>query len=93
MCYRFRGHSMADPELYRQKDEVTEWRQRDPITRLRSELIEQGTATEQELDGIVAQVESQIEEAVRFADQSPEPDAAELWTDVYVGTARESHHG
>jgi pyruvate dehydrogenase E1 component alpha subunit len=92
MCYRFRGHSMADPELYREKDEVAQWRERDPITRLRSELIEHGQATDDELNAIDAAVEQQVDEAVRFADESPEPAPEELWTDVYVGVARESHH-
>ncbi len=92
MCYRFRGHSMADPELYREKDEVNRWKLQDPITRLRTELIEEKAATEEDLNGIDAAVEAQIDEAVRFADESPEPSQEELWTDVYVGVARESHH-
>jgi pyruvate dehydrogenase E1 component alpha subunit len=93
MCYRFRGHSMADPELYREKDEVAMWRQRDPITTLRRELIEDGGATEDELNAIDAEADATVEAAVRFADESPEPASEELWTDVYVGVARESHHG
>jgi pyruvate dehydrogenase E1 component subunit alpha len=92
MCYRFRGHSMADPELYREKDEVNRWKLQDPITRLRTELLEEHAATEEELNGIDAAVEAQIDAAVRFADESPEPAPDELWTDVYVGVARESHH-
>jgi len=92
MCYRFRGHSMADPELYREKDEVARWRLRDPITSLRATLISDG-ASEDELNVIDAQVETEIEDAVRFADQSPEPAPEELYTNVYVGVARETHHG
>ncbi len=92
MCYRFRGHSMADPELYREKDEVAMWRQRDPIATLRQQLIESGQANEDELNAIDAAVEQQVDEAVRFADESPEPAPEELWTDVYVGVARESNH-
>ncbi|MGH2587421.1 MAG: pyruvate dehydrogenase (acetyl-transferring) E1 component subunit alpha [Dehalococcoidia bacterium] len=92
MTYRFRGHSMADPELYREKDEVNLWRLQDPIPRLREQLIGEDRATEDELNAIDAQVEQQIEEAVRFAEESPEPDPEELWTDVYAGVARESHH-
>lgn len=92
MCYRFRGHSMADPELYREKDEVALWRERDPITRLRSELLESGQASDDELNAIDSAVEDQVAEAVRFADESPEPAPDELWTDVYVGVARESPH-
>jgi pyruvate dehydrogenase E1 component subunit alpha len=92
MCYRFRGHSMADPELYREKDEVNRWKLQDPITRLRTELLEEQAATEEELNGIDAAVEAQIDAAVRFAEESPEPAPDELWTDVYVGVARESHN-
>ena len=92
MCYRFRGHSMADPELYREKDEVAMWRQRDPIATLRQQLIESGQAGDDELNAIDADVEQQVDEAVRFADESPEPAPEELWTDVYVGVARESNH-
>ncbi len=92
MCYRFRGHSMADPELYRQKDEVAQWRLKDPITTLRQELVRDDQATEEDLNAIDAQVEAEVDEAVRFADESPEPHPEELWTDVYVGVKRETHH-
>jgi pyruvate dehydrogenase E1 component alpha subunit len=93
MTYRFRGHSMADPELYRSKEEVAERRKDDPITRLRGQLIDAGKATDEELNHIDARVEAEVDEAVRFSDQSPEPDPEELWTDVYAGVAREGHHG
>jgi pyruvate dehydrogenase E1 component alpha subunit len=93
MCYRFRGHSMADPELYREKDEVNRWRLQDPIARLREELIQSGDATEEELDRLDAEVDAEVAESVRFADESPEPAPDELFTDVYAGVARESHHG
>jgi pyruvate dehydrogenase E1 component alpha subunit len=92
MTYRFRGHSMADPELYRSKDEVAEWRQRDSIAKLRGELIEMHAASEADLDAIDREVDAEIEEAVHYADASPEPKPEELWTDVYVGVTRESHH-
>lgn len=92
MCYRFRGHSMADPELYREKEEVAQWRLKDPIATLRAELVGSGQATEESLNAIDAEVEAEINEAVRFADESPEPAPEELWTDVYVGVKRESHH-
>lgn len=93
MTYRFRGHSMADPELYRQKDEVAQWRARDPITTLRADLVQSGAASESELDALDAEVAREIEEAVRFADESPEPKPEELWTNVYVGVAREAAGG
>jgi pyruvate dehydrogenase E1 component alpha subunit len=93
MCYRFRGHSMADPELYREKDEVNRWRLQDPIARLRAELIQSGEATAEELDRLDAEVDAEVAESVRFADTSPEPAPEELFTDVYAGVAREGHHG
>ena len=93
MTYRFRGHSMADPELYRSKEEVAERRKDDPITRLRAQLTGSGQVPEEELNHIDARVEAEVDEAVRFADESPEPDPEELWTDVYAGVAREGHHG
>lgn len=92
MTYRFRGHSMADPELYRTKEEVAEWRQRDSIVKLRGELIESSVISEADLDAIDREVDAEIENAVHFADASPEPKPEELWTDVYVGVTRESHH-
>jgi pyruvate dehydrogenase E1 component alpha subunit len=92
MTYRFRAHSMADPELYRTKEEVAQWRQRDPITKLRMLMIEQGIATEEDLNALDAVIEREIDEANRFAEESPEPAPAELWTDVYVGVQRETHH-
>jgi pyruvate dehydrogenase E1 component alpha subunit len=93
MCYRFRGHSMADPELYRDKDEVNRWRLQDPIEKLRRELIDAGQSSEEELNQTDAEVDAEVEGAVRFADESPEPAPEELFTDVYVGVARESQHG
>jgi pyruvate dehydrogenase E1 component alpha subunit len=93
MCYRFRGHSMADPELYREKEEVNRWKLRDPIERLRRELIETEQATEADLLQVDAEVDAEVEAAVRFADESPEPAPDELFTDVYVGVARETRHG
>ncbi|MFN8556388.1 MAG: pyruvate dehydrogenase (acetyl-transferring) E1 component subunit alpha [Dehalococcoidia bacterium] len=88
MTYRFRAHSMADPELYRTKDEVNVWRQRDPIPRLRAHMVEQGVATEEDLNALDAVIERTVDEAVRFADESPEPPISELWEHVYVGNYR-----
>jgi pyruvate dehydrogenase E1 component alpha subunit len=92
MTYRFRAHSMADPELYRTKEEVEQWRRRDPITKLRRYMVEQGVATEEDLNAMDAVVERTIDEAMRFAEESPEPAPEELWTDVYSGVPHETHH-
>jgi pyruvate dehydrogenase E1 component alpha subunit len=82
--YRYRGHSMSDPAKYRTKDEVNEYReQRDPIDRIKAVLVERGVdddalkETDKEIRTIVA-------DAAQFSQQSPEPDPAELWTDVLI---------
>ena len=71
--YRYRGHSAADPEIYREKEEVEEWQQRDPIEIFAKRLIEAGVISEDDLAEIREQVEAQVLEAVEFADASPEP--------------------
>lgn len=83
MTYRFRGHSTADPELYRSKEEVAEWRARDPIHVFRTWIEEEGIATAAEFDAIDQEVEQTVEEAARFADESPEPDPDTLFDYVY----------
>jgi pyruvate dehydrogenase E1 component alpha subunit len=85
LTYRFRGHSLADPDELRSKDEKDEWLTRDPIKRLRGYLVEQNLANSSELDGIEKKIQALVEESVEFAEQSPEPDANELhryiWAD------------
>ena len=83
LTYRFRGHSMADPELYRDKIEVAHWRERDLVPSLRKLLLEQG-ASEQALQEIERDVDAVIAEAVRFADESSDPTPDALYTDVYA---------
>ena len=73
ITYRFRGHSMSDPGLYRTKDEVEEWKRRDPLNRSRTRLTELGMSAEA-LDGLEADVKTEIEDAVRFAEESPAAD-------------------
>ena len=84
VTYRFRGHSMADPELYRSKEEVERWKAQDPIKRFRRQLQEEGHANEAELAAVEQEVEATVEDAVRFADESPEPDPNTLFDHVYV---------
>ena len=73
ITYRFRGHSMSDPGLYRTKDEVEEWRRRDPLSRSRQRLIDLGFP-EPELQVLEDDVRAEIEDAVRFAEESPPAD-------------------
>lgn len=72
--YRFRGHSMSDPGLYRTKEEVEEWKRRDPINRARAILVEDLGASEDELQGLENEVKDEIADAVRFAEDSPPAD-------------------
>jgi len=95
LTYRFRGHSMADPELYRSREEVEEWRrQRDPIVRFSAYLTQNGYASADELAAIEQEVEAEVEEAVRFAEESPEPPLESVTEYVYVnpGPARRVAH-
>jgi len=82
--YRFMGHSMSDPlhGVYRTKDEVEEQKKRDPISQLALKLREEGALDQTGLDALDAAVRADIEQAVRFADESPDPDPAELFTHV-----------
>ena len=81
--YRYRGHSMSDPAKYRTREEVQEMREhRDPIDLLRKRILEEGTVSEAELKEIDREVRAVVNEAAEFAQQDPEPDAAELYTDV-----------
>jgi pyruvate dehydrogenase E1 component alpha subunit len=84
LTYRFPGHSMADPEYYRSKEEVQQWRQRDPIRTFGQWLRDQGVATEGDLQNVAREVERVVEEAVRFAEESPPPASDDLFRDVYV---------
>ena len=76
VTYRFRGHSMSDPGLYRTKDEVEEWKRRDPLNRSRARLTELGMS-EDELTALEDDVKAEIEDAVKFAEDSPPAD--EYW--------------
>lgn len=83
--YRYKGHSMSDPQKYRSKDEVKEYQERDPLTITLERIKERNLASEEEIKAIDEEVKAQIEECVKFAEESPYPDASELFTDVYVG--------
>ena len=84
VTYRYSGHSMGDPERYRSKAEIEEWRERDPIQRLGDALIAGGTADAAGLDQVRQAVEVELAEIVTFAEESPEPADAALWEHIYV---------
>ena len=83
LTYRFRGHSMGDPERYRKQEEVKKWQSDDPIGKVEKLLLSQGVA-QTETDGLEAEAEQIIVDAVKFAEESPLPPREELWTDIYV---------
>jgi len=84
MTYRFRGHSMGDPERYRSSTEVREWEENDPIGIYHGFLIGQKIATEAELNQQVELAEQEVDEAVAFAESSPEPEPEELFKHIYI---------
>ena len=84
VTYRFRGHSMADPEDYRTKEEVLQWRERDPIPAFAGLLEREGILTAEQREQIDRDAVVRVEEAVEFAERSPFPSPDTLYDDVYV---------
>jgi pyruvate dehydrogenase E1 component alpha subunit len=82
--YRFKGHSMSDPQKYRTKEEVESYKAKDPIEIVKQAIEKNGYADEKWFEEIAAKVKGQVDEAVQFAEDSPWPEATELYTDVYV---------
>ena len=82
--YRFRGHSAADPEVYRTKEEVEEWREKDPILVFAKRLEDEGMLGDGELEEMRARAEERVLAAVEFADASPEPPLESLYDNLYV---------
>jgi pyruvate dehydrogenase E1 component alpha subunit len=84
VTYRFRGHSMADPEQYRTKEEVARWRERDPLPVFAELLVREGVIDEPERERIDAEAIARVDAAVEFAEASPFPAPESLYDDVYV---------
>jgi pyruvate dehydrogenase E1 component alpha subunit len=84
LTYRFRGHSLADPDELRSKDEKETWFSRDPIKGFEAYLIEHNLASSDELKAVQRKIQEVIDEAVEFAEQSPEPDASELYRYIFT---------
>jgi len=82
--YRFMGHSMSDPGNYRTRAEIEKYQERDPLKLFSASLLEQKIVDKKTLEGIDKEVREEVEDSVRFADESPLPDPAELYTDVYA---------
>jgi pyruvate dehydrogenase E1 component alpha subunit len=81
--YRFCGHSRSDPRGYRSREEEAEWRERDPIPRLREHLLAKKICGEEQLQGIERGVEEELEDAIAFAESSPDPQPADVYADVF----------
>jgi pyruvate dehydrogenase E1 component alpha subunit len=84
LTYRYRGHSMSDPAKYRTREEVNKVREEsDPIEMSRKRILARGFASEDDLKRIEKSVRDIVTEAAEYAQAGPEPDAKELWTDIY----------
>jgi pyruvate dehydrogenase E1 component alpha subunit len=82
--YRFHGHHAGDPLNYREKEEVERWRLRDPIERVKQATVASGAMRADEIEALERQIEQQIDEAVEFAKNSPDPTPDQLMTDIYA---------
>ncbi len=83
VTYRYKGHSRSDRQRYRSREEVEAWRRRDPCMRFRQVLIDEGMLTPKASARLEAEVRAAVEDAVRFAEASPEPDPASLLEGLY----------
>jgi pyruvate dehydrogenase E1 component alpha subunit len=83
LTYRYQGHSVADPDKYRDKDKIDEWKRRDAIERVKQRLLDRGVQPE-ELAALEADVTRQVKEAVAFAEASPAPDPSTLFDHIYA---------
>ncbi len=82
--YRYRGHSMSDPAKYRTKEELEEYKEKDPINQALATIMQNNWATEADIEAINARVKQQVDESVKFAEDSPYPSDDELLKDIYV---------
>ncbi len=82
--YRYKGHSVSDPATYRSREEVNEYKEKDPVKVVEKRLVDMGYATEEDIKKIKKDIKTEIEAAVKFADESEFPPASDLYTDNYV---------
>lgn len=82
--YRYKGHSMSDPQKYRTKEEVEEYKDHDPVEQVLATIMKNKLATEKQIEKIQQKVKDVVEESVKFAEESPDPDPSELYEDVYA---------
>jgi len=84
LTYRFRGHSLADPDELRSKEEKEYWFPRDPIKRFAAYVIEQNLISQDELTAIDRKIQAVVDDAVKFAEESPEPDPRDLYKYIFA---------
>ncbi len=82
--YRYKGHSISDPQKYRSKEEVDEYKDQDPIIKVKNTILANGFGTEAELQLINDRIDAIVEQSVKFAEESPWPDDSEVYKDVYI---------
>jgi pyruvate dehydrogenase E1 component alpha subunit len=82
--YRYKGHSISDPQKYRTKEEVDEYKQRDPIQQVLNTILQKKFATQEEIDAINKRVSDTVSASVKFAEESPFPNDDEVLKDVYI---------
>lgn len=82
--YRYKGHSISDPQKYRSKEEVDEYKDQDPIIKVKNTILSNSFATEAELQVINERIDAIVEQSVKFAEESPWPDDSEVYKDVYI---------
>lgn len=83
--YRYRGHSMSDPQKYRTKEELAEYQKIDPLEKLRGYLLENKLMTEKAMKDLEAKIDQQVLDAIDFAEESPFPENEALFEDMYAG--------
>ena len=83
--YRSKGHSVVDPDRYRSDEEKERWRHEDPVLRFEQQLLDAGVASKEDLETVRAEVDKEVDEIVKFSDESPTPKAEELYRYVYAG--------
>lgn len=81
--YRYKGHSMSDPAKYRTREEVEEYKLKDPVELVKKTILDNKILTQDEIDAIIKKVKKQVDDAVKFADESPWPDGQDAFKDVY----------
>ncbi|HET9410538.1 MAG TPA: pyruvate dehydrogenase (acetyl-transferring) E1 component subunit alpha, partial [Candidatus Dormibacteraeota bacterium] len=85
LCYRFKGHSVVDPDKYRSAEDKEKWRKADPIVFFEHELEKAGLADEEYFKSVRQEIDGEVQEIIKYADESPDPNTAELYKYVYAG--------